>query len=563
MNNIFVRGTIRSFAPLAIFVCLLQAGTMRAQSVITWHNDQYRTGQNLKETILTPANVNASQFGKVFSYPVDGQIYAQPLYVPNVNITGKGKHNTLYVATENDSVYAFDADTPGAPLWFHNFTNPPTVLPIQNQNCVDPYCTVVPVIGITGTPVITPSTQTLYVVTRTQETTTGKLGYYTRLHALDIRSGADKAGSPALICGAPVNTPGCVFTQTTFNPKFSSQRSALLLLPFAGTAEGVLYIGFAGQSSLLAFDASTLARLADWVVVPNIPVDPTTKGGIWGSGGGLAGDSLGNLYVSTGDGYFNVNAGGSDYGDSVIKLTLTPKAGGGFQFQVLDYFTPADAACRGLNDIDLGSGSPMILPQQPGTSTNLLVIAGKGNILCDPASPIEMVNRDAMGHFAGQLQAVAGAPGGYWGAPAYWDSAAGPYLYYAGQQGWNSGEYLRQYGLFHGQISPATSIAQSPAKLLVGATPSVSANGKTNGVVWAIERQETLPVRPGSLPAILHAYSALNVATELYNSGMNPARDKAGVASKFMVPTIINGKVYVATQSEVDVYGLLPAGEIQ
>jgi len=561
-------GLVLRCASAALIICTLPLDTALAQavipSVVTWHNDQYRTGQNLQETILTPANVNATQFGKLFSYKVDGQIYAQPLYVPGVTIPGKGVHNVVYVATEADSVYAFDADSATAnptPLWYTSFINPPSVVAVP-ANCANSACTIAPTQGITGTPVISTATQTMYLVARTQETsaTTGKVSYYYRLHALDITSGAEKSHSPMVICGVTSPTTGCVVGAGRLNAITGNQRPGLLLLPQTGTSEGVVYIAFVNAGTLLAYDAATLNQLASWTSVPNPELNKLNlkvSGGLWGSGGGLAAGDAGNIFVSVGDGYWD---GSTNYGDSVVRLHLIPGATKGtFQLVVQDYFTPSDQACRAENDVDLGSGGPMILPQQPGPVPHELVIAGKGALICDSASPIEVVNTQKMGNLGGQVQSVQGAPNGYWGSPAYWEAASGKkFIYYAGLNFGHQGDYLRQYSLLQGAIAPVASIAESPEKFGVGATPSISANGKTNGIVWAIERTQWLNASISTEPAILHAYDAQNVATELYNSGMNPTRDQAGNAAKFNVPTVANGKVYMGTQSELDVYGLLP-----
>jgi hypothetical protein len=564
-------GMVIRLASATLLVAGLALDTAFAQpvipSVVTWHNDQFRTGQNLEETILTPANVNATQFGKLFSYKVNGQIYAQPLYVPGVTIQGKGVHDVVYVATEADSVYAFDADNASAnptPLWYTSFTNPPNVVAVP-ANCANSACTIAPTQGITGTPVISTATQTIYLVARSQETSasTGKVSYYYRLHALDITSGAEKPGSPVVICGVTSPTTNCLIGAGRLNTITGNQRPGLLLLPQTGTSAGVVYIGFVNAGMVLAYDAVSLKQLATWTSVPNPEVNVLNlkvSGGIWGSGGGLAAGDAGNIFVSVGDGYWDAGTGGLNYGDSVVRLRLVAGATKGtFQLAVQDYFTPSDQACRAENDVDLGSGGPMILPQQPGPVPHELVIAGKGALICDSASPIEVVNTQNMGKLGGQVESVQGAPNGYWGSPAYWEAAAGKkFIYYAGLNFGHQGDYLRQYALVQGAIEPVASIAETPEKFGVGATPSISANGKTNGIVWAIERTQWLNASISTEPAILHAYDARNVAVELYSSTTNPTRDKAGNATKFNVPTVVNGKVYIGTQSELDVYGLLP-----
>ena len=563
--NIAVR-----FASTALFVCTTAADIAFAQatipSVVTYHNDPQRTGQNLEEKILTLANVNPTQFGKLFSYPVDGQLYTQPLYVPGVTIPGKGVHNVVYVTTEADSVYAFDADSASAnpaPLWYVSFAKPPKVVPVP-ADCDTSSCTVQPTQGITGTPVISTATKTIYLVARTQETTsTGKLSYYYRLHALDITSGAEKPGSPAVICGVTSPTTGCVIGAGRLNTVTGNQRPALLLLPQTGTSEGVVYIAFVNAGMLLAYDASTLKQLASWTSVPNPEYnakDVRVSGGLWASGNAVAAGDAGNIFVVVGDGYWDAGTGGANYGDSVVKLHLTAGATKGtYKFTVEDYFTPSDQECRSQNDVDLGSGGVMVLPQQTGPAPHELLAAGKGNPKCDSSSPIELVNTQNMGKLGGQVQSVQGSLNGYFSTPAYWEAASGRrFIYYGGLIFKGLGDYLRQYSIIKGNIDPVASIAESPEVFKVGATPSVSANGGTNGIVWAIERPDALEPPISVHPSVLHAYDARNIATELYNSNMNPTRDAAAPANKFAVPTVVNGKVYVGTQTELDVYGLLP-----
>jgi hypothetical protein len=309
----------------------------------------------------------------------------------------------------------------------------------------------------------------------------------------------------------------------------------------------------------MAYDARTLRQLAVFDTTPN-----GIDGGVWGAGGGIAADSLKNIYAAVADGTFDVNTGGSDYGDSLLKLKLNHGV-----LSVIDYFTPMDQACRLQADLDLGSGAPMVLPRDGSAKfADEVLIAGKGGTPCDLfggtyASPIYVVNRRKMGHFHDQndkvVQTVAGATAGYWSAPAYWKGQTAAYVYYAGvleDADKGVGDSLRMYTLSGGMLS-TSSAAQSPNTFPVGSTPSVSANGGTNGIVWAIERQDSLAKKPGSQPAVLHAYDATNVATELYNSKQAGTRDQAGPATKYQVPTIANGRVYVGTQTELDVYGLI------
>jgi len=517
--------------------------------VLTQHNDNARTGQNLNEKVLTTANVNSSKFGKIFSYPVDGQVYAQPLYVPNVLIPSQGVHNVLYVATENDTLYAFDADglTPNT-LWKVSFISPPGVTTL---NCITLgfECNVWPITGITGTPVIDPNTNTIYVLVRTQESGNS----LQRLHALDITTGAEKFGGPVAISATVSGTgTGSSHGKILFSTIHDNHRPGMLL------ANGNVYIAWAGQAHgwVMAYNAQTLKQTAVFNTTPN-----GTLGGVWQSGNGLATDSAGNIYFSTGDGTFDASTGGKDYGDTLLKVDAN--------LNVLDYFTPMDQACRLLpNDLDLGSGGPLILPTQAGNFADEVIEAGKGGSPCDLfgstyAVPIYLVNRDAMGtyHPDGDqdIETIQGTIHGYWSNPAYWQGPNAEYVYYSGMTTEaGGGDYLKQYTLFNGVVSTAP-IGQSPNLFPVGSTPSISANGTSNGILWTIERKDILSALPGTHPAILYAYNAANVSQVLYNSAQNKQlRDQGGCANKFNVPTIANGKVYVGTQNELDVFGILP-----
>jgi hypothetical protein len=548
------------FAVIGVLVFSFRAGTHVPPRVTTWHNDNGRKGENLQETVLTPFNVNSNSFGKLGSYLVDGQIYAQPLYWHGLRIPNLGTYNVVFAATENDSVYAFDADRPRSqPLWQDNFTAPPDVIAVP---CADitSFCHVYPIVGITGTPVIDPSSQTLYVIARTKEIQGNNTRYVQRLHALDLATHTEKFGGPVEIIAS--------VGQISFDPLHAGQRPGLLLLPGSQEGHNVVYIAWAGYTHsgppilpgwVMAYDAQTLSQLAVFSTSPN-----GVDGGVWGSGGGIAADTFGNIYASTADGTFDADEGGADYGDSLVKLKLQNGV-----LSVTDYFTPMDQACRLQADLDLGSGGPMILPHDPNIQvTDEALMAGKGGSPCNLfggtyASPIYLVNRKRMGHYHSHqddvVQTVAGAAPGYWSSPAYWKGKTATYVYYAGvvaDADKGVGDSLRMYTLSAGLLS-ASSVAQSPNVFPVGTTPSVSANGATNGVVWAIERQENLRKKPGSKPAVLHAYDATNVALELYNSSQAGRRDQAGPATKYQVPTVADGKVFVGTQTELDVYGLM------
>ncbi len=540
--------------PVALVLFLILANVTPGVSqtfagVLTEHNDNARTGQNLNEILLTTANVNSSNFGKLFSYSVDGQIYAQPLYVPSVNIPGQGAHNVIYVATQNDSLYAFDADgLSSTPLWQDSFISPAngiTPVSCEPNGVADISCAVYPIYGITGTPVIDPSTNTLYLIARTFEN--GK--NFQRLHAIDITSGEEKFSGPVAIAAAvPGGGLGSKKGMIAFNTLHDIQRAGLLLL------NGTIYVGWAGAEHgwIMAFDAATLEQVGAFSPTPN-----AERGGVWQSGNGLAADTLGNIYVAIGDGLFDANTGGVDYGDSLLRLGSTLSAG------PLDYFTPMDQVCRLNYDLDLGSGGPILLPPQQGSVTNELVVAGKGGNPCDASgqSPIYLLNQADLGEYNATqdqiVQTVDGALHGYWSSPAYWQGPQAAYLYIGGIVSEDGvGDYLKMYSVSNGLISSAP-VAETANLFPIGATPSISANGASDGIVWAIERPYGLDTLLGQKPAILYAYDATNLSTMLYSSAQVPERDQGGCGEKFQVPTIANGKVYVSTQNELDVFGLL------
>jgi hypothetical protein len=534
-----------------LFLFFSPANAQTFAGVLTQHNDVGRTGQNLNETILTPETVSAATFGKLFSYSVDGQIYGQPLYVPNVSIPNQGMHNVVYVATQNDSLYAFDADgLSPTPLWQVSFIDPVggiTPVSCLTDGVTDVSCGVYPTYGITGTPVIDPSTNTMYLVARTDNNGT----YYQTLHAIDITTGLDTLGGPVAISGSVPGTgeasdKGII----KFLPLQDIQRTGLLEL------NGIIYIAWAGAKHgwIMGYDATTLQQTAIFNTTPNARI-----GGVWASGNGLAADSSGNIYAAVGDALFDASTGGTDYGDSLLQLDGN--------LNVLDYFTPGDQSCRQAYDLDLGSAGPIILPAQPGDVPNELLIAGKGGAPCDSnpvASRMYLLNQDDLGEYNAtqdqDVEEVIGATVGYWSSPAYWQGESGANVYAAGltkQSG--GGDYLKMYSMTNGLLS-TTPVAQSSNTFMVGATPSISANGTEDGIVWAIERPQPLGAQPGTGAAVLYAYDATDL-TMLYSSNSalsyGVARDRGGCANKFAVPTIANGKVYVGTQNELDVFGLL------
>jgi hypothetical protein len=495
--------------------------------ILTGRVDNSRTGTNSNETFLTVANVNSSQFGKIFAYNVDGYVVAQPLYVPHVSIPGVGVHNVVFVATQHDTVYAFDADTPGsgAPLWSVSFINPVqgiTTVPIAEQGCprVNGYTEV----GIMGTPVIDLTSGTMYLDAKTKEVSGNITSYVHRLHALDVTTHAEKFGGPVVIA-ASVQGPG---GEVDFDPLPEMQRPGLL------RANGNIYLAYGSngcdvtaQGWVLAYDATSLAQVGVFATAPG----QAWGGSIWQSGVGLAGDSNGNVYFSTANGVFDVNLGGADFADSVIKLGLN-----GNELSYVDYFTPFDQLNMGQNDLDLGSGGVTLLPDQPPPATqHMLVTSGK-------TGAIYLIDRDNMGHFDASgndiLQTLSGQLIEYYGNPNYWN-----HLVYFAPVGETA---IKAYALTDGLLSD-TPVAQSP-DLFVGGLPFISANGSSNGIVWVVRN---------AARNILSAFDATTLA-QLYATVTNSGRDALGSAPHFGTPIVANGRVYAGTQTQLVVYGLLP-----
>lgn len=536
---------------------LLAATTFTAEaqtSVLTQHNDIGRTGQNTNETILTTSNVNSTQFGKLFTLKVDGQIYAQPLYVPQLTING-ATHNVLIVATEADSVYAFDADSnTGANatfLWHasvidtaHGAASGATPFPYTTNDCTD----MQPQSGITATPVIDTSTGTVYAEAKSVEN--GAAVH--RLHALDITTGSEKSFGPVVINARPNGVAGTGDGSSggvlQFDNLTQNSRPGLLL------SNGTIFIGYASHCDdgpyhgwLFAYSESSLARLAYFNTTPYGGL-----GGFWSSGAGLAADSSGNMFLVTGNGSFDTSNPTIDYGDSILKMSY---AGGAFTVE--DYFTPYNQSSLSGADTDLGSGGVLLLPDQPGNFPHELVEAGK-------QGTIYLVNRDTLTttppHYCNGCssdpeivqESSAGKIGGMWSMPAYWNNT----VYFAG-----SGGPLTAIPLSNGTLNYSSITTSSPTFGFPGATPSISSNGTSNGIVWLIDSSQYGSPGPGPAPAVLHAFNATNVSSELYNSTQAGAgRDTAGNAVKFAVPTVTNGKVYVGATQEVDVYGMLSGG---
>jgi hypothetical protein len=511
--------------------------------MFTYHADRFRSGVNLQEFALTKSTIKSSTFGKVFKRVVDGQIYAQPLYVANLTIAG-AKHNVVFVATEHSSVYAFEADgRTTAPFWKRSFINPSAGITTiaKPANAL-----IAPEISISSTPVIDTSTSTLYVAVSTSES--GSIVH--RLHALSLTTGAEKFGGPIKIQGSvPGTYPAlAVNGRVPFVPKQHLQRPALLLL------NGNVYIAYGSNGDQLPYNGWLFAYSATGSsVLHQVAIFCTSpdKGAsaIWQSGDGPAADPSGNIYVATGNGAFDLNTGGRDAGNTVLKLALQSGA-----LVVLDYFTPSNTANLTTNDLDLGAGGPILPPTQTGAvAPNLAVVGGKDG-------KIYLVNRSNMGKFNpstnSNVETVPlGNPeptNGLFATPA----ALGSRIYF--------GEVNEPLGLFtfsNGLLSTAPTAQTSHVFLYPGTSPMISTDG-TNSVVWTLDLQAYVGGTPDgtintSGPAVLHAYDG-STLTELYNSTQAGTRDQAGKALKFTSPTVANGHVYVGTANELDVYGLLP-----
>jgi outer membrane protein assembly factor BamB len=499
--------------------------------VLTYKNDLSRSGQNLTESTLTLANVTTSSFGLLRVLPVDGKVDAQPLYVSQLSVSG-AMHSVVFAATENDSVYAFDANT-GSILWQVSLLAAgETVSDMRDCTQVSPQ------IGVTSTPVIDRSAGThgtLFVVAMSKDAASN---YHQRLHALDLTSGAELLGGPTEISATSPTAAGGV---AMFVAGQYEERAALLLL------NGAVYTSWTSHCDIspyfgwiIGYSESTLSQSAALNVAPN-----SNGGGpsIWMSGGGPAADSEGNIYLLTANGVFETTLDSNgfpnqqDYGNSFLKLSTT-----GGSLSVADYFTMYNEVAESSADEDLGSGGEMLLPDltdSANTVRHLVIGAGKdGNIY--------VVNRDSMGKFNASgnsqiwQQVSSAVPAGVWATPAYFNGT----VYYG-----DVGSTLKAFTIANAKLAAAPQSQTSVQFTYPGTAPSVSANGTSNAIVWAHEN---------SNPAVLHAYDATNLAHEIYNSNQAGSRDQFGTGNKFITPTIADGKVFVGTTSGVAVFGLLP-----
>ncbi len=504
--------------------------------ILTYHYDNARTGQTLKEYALLPSTLSSSTFGRLFSCPVDGYVYAQPLYVANLTVASTTR-NVVFLATEHDSVYAFDADSPSCTqLWKTSFLKSGvTTMSWQDTSAGTSSAAtddVFPEIGITSTPVIDLATNTIYLVAKTKETvgsgcSTGSPCYISRLHALDLLTGLDKFGGPVVI-SAPnfvslrhFNRPGLLFVNGTIYIAFGSHGD---ISPWFGW--------------LFGYDPTTLAR--KFVFSTSDPTNGNNGASIWDGGAGPAADASGNLYASTGNGAYD---GTKNFSESTLKISPTGL--------LLDWFTPFNRSTLDANDVDLGSAGVVILPDSVGSAAHPHLALATGKI-----AVLFLLDQTNMGRFNSgsnlDVQEVIPVPppnttqldGGNYGVPAYWNGN----IYTTGQN-----YPLSQFKIANGNISApqfAVSTNTYPAR---GAIPAVSASGTTNGIVWVLD----LSGWPTGGNAVLNAYDASNVSNLLFSSPTTGS-GVAGPAVKFTVPTVANGKVYVGGQGVITVFGLLP-----
>jgi hypothetical protein len=557
----------------------LESRLVPSVNVLMYHNDSSSDGQYLSETTLTPANVNQATFGKRFTAGLDGQIYAQPLFVAGVTVTTgshQGTHDVVYVATEHDSVYAVDAGS-GTVLWHDSFINPAagvTTVPSGDVGTND----ISPEIGITSTPVIDATNNLLFVEAKTKEVVNGNNHYVHRLHALDLGSGAEKLSGPVVIAdtisndlstytyvsGPSVNGTGDgnVGGVVTFNALRQMNRAGLTLVG------STVYLGFASHGDIgpyhgwvlgytYSVGTQTMALTAAFNTTPNGGL-----GGIWQGGGTLAVDANGDLYFETGNGTFDTTLKkgfpvNHDFGDTFLRLTVDPNSspthqnGNGWGLKAADYFTPFNQASLSGADLDLGSAGPMLLPDSAGSAAHPHLLVGSGK-----EGKIYLIDRDDMGHFHAKYDAVVQVVKkrivGSFDTPAFFNGQ----IYYVG--GSNTGgpaDRGKTFAISNGVITPDTPTSKSPDLYAwPGSTPSISANGTTNAVVWDLDRGTNE----------LRAYDASSYGTELYTSAQAAGnRDQLGTVTKFSVATVASGHVFVGTQDgNLIIYGLLPAAAV-
>ena len=512
-------------------IAVLPGPVLSVYSVLTYHNDNMRDGLNALEKVLTPANVNAAQFGKIGFYAVDGKVDAQPLFLPSLEIAND-MHNVLYVATEHDSLYALDADT-GTMLWQVSLLRAGET-PSDDRGCSQ----VTPEIGITATPVIDPMAGTHGVIYAVAMSKDSSGHYFQRLHALDVTTGDEMSGSPvavqAIYPGSGDNSLG---GSVIFDPAQYKERAGLLLL------NGAVYLSWSSHCDfrpytgwIMGYDQTTLKQTSVLDISPN-----GSGASVWQAGAGPAADNEGNIYFMAANGAFEttLNTKGfpsqGDYGNAFMKLSTI-----GGKLVVADYFTMSGTVAESAADEDLGSGGAMLLPDlidAGGATKHLAVGAGKDGFIYVP-------DRDNMGKWHPSIdkiwQELPGAlPNGEFASPAYFNGT----VYYGGV-----GDVLRAFRVTDAKLSASPVSESAHSFAYPGATPSISSNGTANGIVWVTEN--------GAV-AGLYAYDAADLAHELYDSNQSGSRDHFGAGNKFITPTVVNGKVYVGTTDGVAVFGLL------
>jgi hypothetical protein len=511
--------------------------TPSSVDVTTYHYDNLRTGQNLNEITLTTTNVNQTKFGKLGELMVDGKVDAQPLYLSNLSIPGAGAKNVLYVATEHGSVFAFDADnvsaTAAQPLWKIS-TQLPGEVPSDDRGCGQ----VTPEIGITSTPVIDRARGAIYVVSVSKD---ANGNYFHRIHALDLTSGKELFGGPTTITASyPGSGAGSSGGNVVFNPSQYNERPGLLELNGTIYTTWGSHCDFGAYTSwMMAYSADTLKQINVLNLVPN-----GSDGGIWMSGAAPAADATGDIYFILGNGTFDTasNANGfpsrGDCGNCYVKVSSTAP------LNLLDYFTPLNTVAESSVDGDFGSGGPLLLPDvadASGTTRHLAVGSGKDAI-------IYVLDRDNMGKFgtaqSNVYQQISGElAGAEYGKPSYFNNT----VYYGA-----AGDSIKAFPISSGKLATTPSSTTTIQFPYPGATPTISANGTSNGILWAVENGT-----PGVTPGVLHAYDATNLATELYNSNQASGGRDQFSGNKFISAIVANGKVFVGTPNSVAVFGLL------
>lgn len=547
LTRFHVFAQLFSLAPLAILGAFSQPALAQVD-VLTWHYDNQRTGHNLSEHILTPANVNASHFGKLFSVPVDGKVDAEPLVVSNLLIPKHGKHNVVFAATEHDSVYAFDANN-GTVYW-HVSLLKPGEMPSDHRNCSQ----VIPEIGITATPVIDRRAGdhgTIYVVAMSKDSSGH---YHQRIHALDLSNGAEELNGPveiqATYPGTGDKTNG---KDVVFAPGQHEDRAALLL------SKGVVYTSWSSHCDIrpytgwtIGYNQSTLKQTGVFDFAPN-----GSEAAIWASGGGTAAGPQGNLYFSVANGTFDtkLNAQGfpskADYGNAFVRLTPETGHPPDQSLHLSDYWTMHNTVNESDKDMDLGSGGLLLFNAHDSSGRVLHLGTGAGK-----DRNVYVFDRDHMGKFnpADNSNIYQELPGALHGREFASPAIFGDTVYYGAVD-----DKVRAFKVSNGKLLPSPSSVTSNTFPYPGTTPVITANGRKDAIVWAYDNGASgHSGTRNQTPAVLYAYDANNLGTELYDSNQAPdGRDHFGIGNKFIVPTVVNGHVYVGTTDSVVAFGLL------